>query len=167
MYRPGGALPPDFSLLGAATRTIVRDNRVVERLLVRRVQAGVFEKWVIAAKIRIENYPEGVDWGDIWVQVLRSAARQIVSVENFHPVSGCGDHAAMITLHDDDRRCGGCGDDMLYQCDDTLVDVSHLIPVGGDIFSIIVDVLAVWAKNIWRVGDDHMGENEFWPWRGR
>lgn len=70
MYPAGEAIPPDFSLLGTAARTIVRDNRVVERLLVRRVQAGVFEKRVITAKIGIENHSEGVDRGDIWVQVL-------------------------------------------------------------------------------------------------
>ena len=66
---------PDFSLFWVASGTIIRDDCVVEGLLVGRIQAGVFEKHVIAAEISVENHSEGVDWGDIRIQVLRTAVR--------------------------------------------------------------------------------------------
>ena len=88
----------DFSLFRIASGTIVRDDCVVEGLLVGRIQAGVFEKLVIAAEISVENYSEGVDWGDIRIQVLRAAVRQVVSIEDLHTVVGRSDHPAMVTL---------------------------------------------------------------------
>ena len=88
----------DFSLFRIASGTIVRDDCVVKGLLVSRIQAGVFEKLVIAAEISVENYSEGVDWGDIRIQVLRAAVRQVVSIEDLHTVVGRSDHPAMVTL---------------------------------------------------------------------